>query len=96
MVWFKKYYRSIGRRYAARNAASPYVGVQPTWIYDGFKDDRLKRDTVFPFKDIDFEGHQFPGPQNAIHYCEKVYGSTYMQFPPVQFQKPKHINDIKL
>lgn len=96
MKWLKKKFRNLGRNNARKNSKSPYVGLQPTWVYDGFKDDRLLRTEVFPFVEMEFEGHSFPVPNNYALYCEKIYGATYMEYPPIQFQKPKHIRDITI
>lgn len=94
MIRLKNFYRSIGRRNAQKYSKSNYVGVQPTWIYDGFKDDRIQRNSVFPFESIDFEGHVFPAPSNPQEYCERIYGESYMEYPPKEARKPKHIRDI--
>lgn len=96
MAWLKKKYRNIGRKYADKNSDSSYVGIQPTWVYDGFKDDRVERDVVFPFSELEFEGYSFPVPGDYHQYCEKMYGPNYMEFPPLEQQKPKHISDISI
>jgi lipopolysaccharide cholinephosphotransferase len=37
----------------------------------------------FPYKDISFEGHLFPGPADPILYCIEAYGDRYMDLPDV-------------
>lgn len=96
MVWLKSFFRNIGRRNARKYETSDYVGIQPTWVYDGFRDDRLKKSDVYPYSNIEFEGYQFPAPLNAEKYCKSIYGSHYMEYPPVEARKPKHIQDIAI
>lgn len=94
MVSLKRYYRSLGRKNAKRNVTSPFVGLQPTWVYDGLLDDRLDRDKIYPYSELEFEGHIFPVPGNVDYYCKKMYGPKYMDIPHVDYQQPKHIVDI--
>ena len=92
----KKINRNIGRNNAIKYRDSKYVGVQPNWIYDGFKDDRHLKEDILPFKRINFEGHMIPVPNNSDAYCRQAYGDSYMEFPPVKSRQPKHIADISL
>lgn len=96
MVSLKKFYRSIGRKYAEKNKDSKYVGIQPTWVYDGFRDDRTDRSVIFPYSELEFEGHVFPVPHDVHEYCERIYGKSYMELPPIDHRKPKHIADITI
>lgn len=89
-------YRKIGRKYAQENKDSKYVGMVPTWVYDGFKDDRLDKSIIFPFINMEFEGYSFPVPHDPHAYCKQIYGETYMEFPSKENQVPKHIADITL
>ena len=35
----------------------------------------------FPYKDISFEGHLFPGPADPDLFCKEFYGDRYMDLP---------------
>lgn len=92
----KKLNRKISRHYTKVNRNSGYVGIGPSWVYDGFNDDRLKVESVFPFGELEFENRMFPVPKDTDAYCEVLYGKNYMSFPPIESQKPGHISDIKI
>ena len=38
---------------------------------------------MFPYKDISFEGHMFPGPADLDLFCKEFYGERYMELPDV-------------
>ena len=43
----------------------------------------------FPYKDISFEGHLFPGPADLDLFCKEFYGDRYMDLPDVS-SRDKH------
>lgn len=43
----------------------------------------------FPYKDISFEGHVFPGPADTDLFCKEFYGDSYMNLPDVS-SRNKH------
>lgn len=48
---------------------------------------------MFPVKDILFEGHSVRIMQNPDYYLRTMYGD-YMQLPPVEKRKPKHLKGV--
>ncbi|PSU85483.1 LicD family protein [Photobacterium kishitanii] len=57
------------------------------WFYD--------YDSVFPLSNVNFEGYNFPAPNNAFDYLEKKYGNDYMDIPPLN-KREVHSMDIRL
>ncbi len=49
---------------------------------------RFHKDVLFPYKDIEFEGHVFPGPANPEEFCKIIY-KNYMDLPPKE-KRNKH------
>lgn len=37
---------------------------------------------IFPLKEMEFEGHKFPCPNNPDAILKELYGNTYMELPP--------------
>ena len=57
-----------------------------------------RRDSIFPVKEIDFEGEKFLGPANPDAYLTDLY-RDYMQLPPENKRKGHavfYIEDLKL
>jgi len=51
---------------------------------------------VFPLKNIPFEGHAFPAPNNPDHYLDAIYSFDYRQLPPEEMRIiHAHSIDIK-
>ena len=42
---------------------------------------RFPKEVVLPYKDMEYEGHFFPGPFNPEDYCKIHYGADYMDLP---------------
>lgn len=55
---------------------------------------RFKKDVLFPYRDYQFEGYWFPGPNNADEYLKEKYGD-YMNLPPIN-ERRHHKVSIKL
>jgi len=49
-----------------------------------------KKSVVFPLKEIKFEGHSFPAPNNPHQYCEDLY-PNHNQLPPESERKAHSI-----
>ena len=45
-----------------------------------------RRDSIFPVREIEFEGFPFPGPNNPDAYLTDLY-RNYMEIPPVEKRK---------
>ena len=57
-----------------------------------------RRDSIFPVKEIDFEGEKFLGPANPDAYLTDLY-RDYMQLPPEDKRKGHavfYLEDLKL
>lgn len=52
------------------------IGYQYCWnqVYESYD--------IFPLKEIEFEGHKFPCPNNPDAILKELYGDAYMEFPP--------------
>lgn len=59
----------------------------------GFKY-RFPKDVLFPYCDLEFEGHIFPGPHNPEEFCRIIY-KNYMDLPPKE-KRNHHQVDYKL
>lgn len=85
----KKKIQSIENEYK-NNGGKTYVAT-----YFG-RDVTLTKSIVYPKEWFDnptylkFEDMEVPCPGNPLKYCELQYGSTYMQLPPEEKQKPHH------
>ena len=42
---------------------------------------RFPKDVVLPYKNMNYEGHAFPGPANPEEYCAIHYGPNYGDLP---------------
>lgn len=58
----------------------------------GFSWNPRKRKWIFPLKNVSFEGHSFPIPNDFDSYLKTMY-KEYMQLPNLDFVKP-HIVEI--
>ncbi|WP_119344730.1 LicD family protein [Facilibium subflavum] len=54
---------------------------------------RFKKDEFFPLREILFEGYSFFSPKNTDYYLTVKYGD-YMTLPPIEEQKPGHLNSV--
>ena len=67
--------------------AASYGTLYPTVFID--------KPTLFPLKEIEFEGHYFLAPNNANKYLTQYYGPNYMDIPPENDRKT-HTTEIKM
>lgn len=44
---------------------------------------KFKYNSVFPLSTINFEGYNFPSPNNLDAYLKSLYGDKYMDLPPI-------------
>ena len=49
----------------------------------------LDTDRLFPLKEVEFNGHSFPAPNDTPYYLKEIYGDGYLEIP-----KKIHNHDI--
>lgn len=54
---------------------------------------RIKKEEIFPLKNLEFEGINFPVPNKYKVVLEKLYGD-WIELPDVKKRVPSHSNDI--
>lgn len=59
----------------------------------GFKY-RFPKDMLFPYVDLEFEGHIFPGPHKPEEFCKLIY-KNYMDLPPKE-SRNHHMVDYRI
>lgn len=92
----KRYYNKYARRYSEKHRNSNMASLSILWTYDRFGDLRVPLDVIYPMKPIEFEGELFPCVAKPHEFLVSRYGPNYMQLPPVESRKPKHVDEIEL
>lgn len=98
-VGVKKMFLSNAKKYSelARKENSEYVGLDLTWVWNGFYPPyHFRRDDLFPTKYVKFEDTYLPVAHNHDAYLRGCFGDNYMQEPSVFMQRAKHIAEIRL
>ena len=67
----------------------------PTGRNHYFKE-TYSRDVLFPFKDVDFEGHILKIANDPNAYLSQLYGSDYMSIPPYDKREPHACTYLKM
>lgn len=67
---------------------SDYVGVMMTSIHS--EEERVRKEEYLPQVPVMFEGYEFKGPKNYDTYLSQLYGSDYMELPPVEKRISHH------
>lgn len=67
-----------------------YSNYQPDFI-----DVTIRKDWIEPLKELPFEGHMLPVPNDYDQVLKAVYGD-YMQLPPEEKRVPSHSDDIEV
>lgn len=60
-----------------------------------FKRRYFEKSDIFPLSKIIFEGHEFSCPNDTHAYLTKLYGSNYMQTPPLD-KRVSHYHKIEI
>lgn len=93
----KTLFMKNARRYGRKHQDSGYIGTDLAWTYQNMLKPFIhKYETIFPVKNIDFEGHPIPIPNDAHEFLCVEIAPSYMTPPPVDKRTPKHIMDIEL
>ena len=96
-LFLKKLFVNHAKHYGMRNHGSKYIGYDLTWtFYSPLKPIVYPKDMIYPVVYVPFMDTYLPVPNRVEDYLKIEIGETYMQFPPIDQQKPKHIVDIKL
>lgn len=93
----KNLFMKNARRYGRKHSNSKYIGTDLAWTYQSMLSPFIhKYDTIFPVKNVLFEGHQLPIPNDVHEFLCVEISPNYMTPPPVDKRLPKHIVDIEL
>ncbi len=55
----------------------------------GFGPELIPYGSVFPLRNVDFQGMQFPGPHDPDFYLTRLYGD-WRKLPPPELRRPPH------
>ena len=98
-VRVKKLFLKNARKYSelARKEKSEYVGLDLTWVWNGFYPPyHFRRDVLFPTQYVPFEDTCLPVAHDYDAYLRGCFGDSYMQEPPAFMKNGKHIAEIRL
>ena len=96
-VFLKKWFISNARLYGKMNQGSSKIGFDLCWTFKSpFKPFIFDYDDIYPVQYVPFEDTELPIAHHPHEYLCTAIAPSYMQFPPVEEQKPKHIVDIRL
>ncbi len=62
--------------------------------YDSSLKRVYEKEKFFPLIEVEFEGASFLAPKDCDYYLKETYGD-YMQLPPLEEQKPKHLVEFR-
>lgn len=96
-ILLKRLFINTANFYGRINKNSDYIGYDLTWTFKNpFHPYIYKKEVIFPCVRMPFETLNLPVANNYDQFLITEIGKTYMQFPPLDKQKPKHIVDIDL